>query len=159
MSNAFIRNILCNSYASEFAYGNSPLLSRGPFAFDLPKVESAQVLLKEAVQKLLEKGAVEPVEDDRLPGFYSHLFLIPKRDGGSQPVIDLSYLYQYLQVKHFKMETPTSIMAAMRQNDWATLIDLKDAYFHIPVAKRSRKYLPCVVNGTVYQFQALPFGY
>ena len=55
------------------------------------------------------------------------------------------------------MEMPATIMAAMRQADWAISIDLKDPYFHIPMAKRSRKYLRFVVRGRAYQFRALPF--
>ena len=39
--------------------------------------------LNEAVQKLLEKGAIDPEEDDRSLGFYSRLFLIPKQDSGN----------------------------------------------------------------------------
>ena len=76
--NIFVRNVVCNGYTLEFAEGNSPPLSRVPFAFDPPKVESAQVLLNEVVQKLLEKGVIEAVEDNRLPGFYNCLFLILK---------------------------------------------------------------------------------
>ena len=49
-------------------------------------------------------------------------------------------------------------MVAMRQGDWATSISLKDAYFHIPIAKGYRKFLRFVVNGKAYQFKALPFG-
>ena len=37
-------------------------------------------------------------------------------------------------------------------------LDLKDAYFHIPMAKRSLKYLCFVVHGKVYQFHMLLFG-
>ena len=33
-----------------------------------------------------------------------------------------------------------------------------DAYFHIPIHPASRKYLRFSLEGTVYQFQALPFG-
>ena len=61
------------------------------------------------------------------------------------------YLNQYL-------ETPALIMAAMWQNDWTTSIDLKNAYFHVPVAKRSQKYLRFVINGMSYQFWVLPFS-
>ena len=55
-------------------------------------------------------------------------FLVPKHDG-NRLVINLSCLNQYLEVERFKGETPASVMAAMRRNDWATSIDLKDAYF------------------------------
>ena len=56
------------------------------------------------------------------------------------------------------METPDLIMVVIRQNDWATSIGLKDAYFHIPVAKRSQKYMYFVINGITYHFLALLFG-
>ena len=61
MNNVFVRNAVRNSYMLELCKGNSPPLSRVPFVFDPPKVESAQALLNE---KLLEKGAIEPVEDN-----------------------------------------------------------------------------------------------
>ena len=49
-------------------------------------------------------------------------------------------------------------MAAMRPHEWTTSIDLQDAYFHIPIAPRSQKYMRFVILGRVYQFRALPFG-
>ena len=77
--------------------------------------------LTEAVQKLLEEDAIEPVLDHCSPRFYSHLFLVPKRDGRQRPVIGLSHLNSFLETEHFKRETPATIMAAMRQNDWTNL--------------------------------------
>ena len=56
------------------------------------------------------------------------------------------------------METTASIMVSLRPGEWTTSIDLKDAYFHVPIAKSLRKYLCFVVNDKVYQFVALPFG-
>ena len=76
------------------------------------------------------------VKDTSSPGFYSCLFLVDKRDGGSRSVIDLSILNTYLEPMKFKTETTSSIVAALRQGEWTMSIDLKDAYFHIPVAKR-----------------------
>ena len=37
-------------------------------------------------------------------------------------------------------------------------IDIKDAYLHIPVQARFRKYLRFTVDGVVYQFRTLSFG-
>ena len=56
------------------------------------------------------------------------------------------------------METTESIRAILQQNDWVASIDLKDAYFHIPVAKKHQKYLRFTHRGAVYQYVALPFG-
>ena len=40
-----------------------------------------------------------------------------------------------------------------------TSIDLKDAFFHCPVAERHRKYLRFCFQGECYQYKCLPFGY
>lgn len=81
-----------------------------------------------------------------------------KRSGGWRPVIDLSRLNQYVLCPHFKMETLESIRLSLQKGDWVTSLDLKDAYFHILVHRRSRRYLRFCFNGKVFQFRALPFG-
>jgi hypothetical protein len=51
----------------------------------------------------LDKGAlnkVEPVSGQ----FLSNIFLVPKRDGKSRPVINLKYLNAHIQYDHFKIE-------------------------------------------------------
>ena len=72
-------------------------------------------------------------------------------------MIDLSYLNEFLNIDSFNMETAAAIMTAMRQNNWVTLVDLKDTYFHIMMPHMAMKCLHFVVNGKVYQFCDLPF--
>ncbi|KAI7880022.1 uncharacterized protein EV154DRAFT_540117 [Mucor mucedo] len=38
------------------------------------------------------------------PGFYSTIFVIPKKTGSLRPVLNLKQLNQYMQAPHFKME-------------------------------------------------------
>lgn len=113
--------------------------------------------LQDQVQKLLDKRAIEPVLDQS-PGFYSRLFLAPKKSGEWRPVIDLSTLNGFIITPKFKMETVQSIMASIQPNMWCTSLDLQDAFMHIPVARRHRKYLRFMVRGRAFQFRALPFG-
>ena len=47
---------------------------------------------------------------------------------------------------------------AIQLNDRPFSLDLTDAYLHIPIHHRSRKYLRFTLRGRVYQFKALPFG-
>ena len=56
------------------------------------------------------------------------------------------------------METPRTIREALHQGDHIIQVDLKDAYDHLAVRKKYRKYLRFAVNGTVYQWRACPFG-
>ncbi|PIK38301.1 hypothetical protein BSL78_24866 [Apostichopus japonicus] len=41
---------------------------------------------------------------------------------------------------------------------WASSVDLKDAYLHIPVETRSQNFLAFSYKGKTYKFVALPFG-
>ena len=55
----------------------------------------------EEIRKLLERGAIQEVSEDE--GFYSTLFLIPKKDGQLRPVINLRPLNQFLTVSKWRV--------------------------------------------------------
>lgn len=116
-------------------------------------------ILLEEVQKLLQKRAIEPVPYAEIQeGFYSTFFLVPKKTGDLRPVINLKPLNQYLRTQHFKMDTLSKVLNLTKKGDWAISIDLKDAYFHIPIFQGHRKYLRFCIQGKAYQYTALPFG-
>ena len=46
----------------------------------------------------------------------------------------------------------------MRPNDWLGKIDLKDAYFVIPIWENHRKYLPFLWKDSLLEFACLPLG-
>ena len=106
---------------------------------------------------MMTKGVLEIVSDPD-PDFYSRLVLVEKSSGGRRPVIDLSPLNEFVQQTPFRMETPNSVLLTVRKNDFLASMDLKDAYFQIPVHLSSRKLLRFVSNDAVYQFKALCFG-
>ena len=106
---------------------------------------------------MLAKGALEIARDPG-PGFYSRLFLVEKVTCGWRPVIDLSHLNDFVQLTPFKMETVASVLLSVRERDFLASLDLKDAYFLIPIHGSSRKLLRFMSEGTVYQFKALCFG-
>ena len=56
------------------------------------------------------------------------------------------------------METLSTIQRAVLPGDWLASIDLKDAYFHVPVATDFHKYLRFCVQNQHLQFICLPFG-
>ena len=114
--------------------------------------------LQQAVDALLAKGAIERVHNETSLGFYSRLFLVPKKTGDLRPVIDLSALNRHMLVPHFTMETQGSVRTSIRSQEWAVSIDIRDAYLHVPMHLAVRKYLRFVVNKRVYQFTCLPFG-
>ncbi len=55
------------------------------------------LLLTQELQALLDKGAIERVPlPDRESGYYSRYFLLPKKDGGLRPILDIHGLNRYL---------------------------------------------------------------
>ena len=110
------------------------------------------------ILSLIKKGAVQVVMNQTSPGFYGRLFVVPKASGGWRPVLDLSTLNTFLEAKHFRMETASSIRDAMQPGDWAVSIDLRDAYFHLLIHEADQKFLRFTWRGVVYQFRAVPFG-
>ena len=106
---------------------------------------------------MLSNYALEIVLDPG-PGFYSRLFLVEKVTGGWRHVINLSHLNGFVHQTPFKMETVAFVLLFVREGDFLASIDLKDAYFQIPVHQSSRKLLRFLSEGTVYQFKALCFG-
>ena len=83
---------------------------------------------------------------------------LPGGEGDWRPLIDLSHLNDFVQLTPFKMETVASVLLSVREGDFLASLDLKDAYFQIPIHGSSRKLLRFMSEGTVYQFKALCFG-
>ena len=106
-----------------------------------PKMSQKQTeMIDLEVKTLLEKGAIEPSQNTPNQ-FISHLFLRPKRDGTRRPVFNLKKMNKNVKYEHFKMEGMPAVVDLLRQNDWLTKIDLKDAYFAVNIAPADRKFL------------------
>ena len=135
-----------------------PQLRRSPTVISRYVNPHRNSYLLEALHQLIDKKAVERVQNPRSLGFFNRLFLVPKPNNKWRPILDLSNLNVFLKVEKFKMETPETIRTSLQQGEWVTSVDFKDAYFHIPIQEQSRKYLRFHVQGRTYQFKALPFG-
>ena len=66
------------------------------------------------------------------------MFLVPEKTKNLRPVIELKLLTIFLVSKRFKMETAQRIRS-LDQGMWVLSIDLKDAYFHIPIHSSSQE--------------------
>lgn len=118
----------------------------------------AQVLAEE-VLTLLQKEAIMKVDaSEQLAGFYSMYFLIPKKDAGLRPILDLRRLNSFVKVLPFKMLTTKQIVESIEEGEWFTSLNLKDAYFHVPICPDHRPFLRFAFQGQAYQFKVLPFG-
>ncbi len=144
--------------ATHFSLGGIPPRFDGVQLTVVNSASKASVLQQE-LSSLLLKGAIEEVPQlDIEQGFFSCYFLVPKRDGGLRPILDLRRLNLSLYKGKFKMLTLKTIMSQIQGGDWFVTIDLKDAYFHIQVVRQHRKFLRFAFGGKAYQYKILPFG-
>ena len=119
--------------------------------------ETEQSRLQEEVVKMMEKGAIK-VAAPRKDQFLGHLFLRPKKDGTFRPVLNLKKLNEFVRYEHFKMEGMSMVADLLVKDDWMIKIDLKDAYYCVPIAETHRKFFRFRWKGELYEYQVLPFG-
>ena len=112
-------------------------------------------LVQEEVEKLIQKGAISPVEPVQ-GQFISQIFVVPKKEGKFRPAVNLKALNRSTKRLHFKMEG--LLKDLLQKGDWMASIDLKDAYSSLPVAQKHRPLLRFMWGGQLFQFQCLPFG-
>ena len=74
-----------------------PILSPDPVFFQQPLSQQ----LEEEVARLLSKGVVEEIIPE-CPGYYSRIFLVPKKNGKLRLIIDLSVLNHFVYTETFK---------------------------------------------------------
>ena len=154
-SNPRVVSLLRDGYSLPFR--ERPHLSRFPLVVSKYANPSKSKALVEARLSLTQKRVVEKVLIKSSLGFYNRLFLVPKPNGKWRPILDLSKLNLFLATNTFKMETPETIRLSLQKGEWVTSLDFSDAYFHIPIAQRSRKFLRFHLNVS-YQFTSLSFG-
>ncbi len=117
------------------------------------------LVLEQEVSSLLRKETIEVVPPlDRESGFYSRYFVVPKKDGGLRPILDLRLLNRSVRCLKFRMLTVKQVVSQIRSEDWFVTIDLKDTYFHISILPSHRKFLRFAFRGKAYQYRVLPFG-
>ena len=109
------------------------------------------------ITKLIQKGVLQPVLDE--PGqVISNIFLRPKKDGSYRMILDLTWLNKFIEYQHFKMSGLNTAKEMLRRNCWMASIDLKDAYYSVPIAYQDRKYLRFRWRNVLYQYTVMPNG-
>lgn len=86
-----------------------------------------------------KRGIERVVDHSRL--CLSPIFVIPKRSGKLQMILNMKRINLFIPPVHFRMETLALILPLVRVKDYAVSLDLKDAYLHVPIHPRSRDLL------------------
>ena len=74
-------------------------------------------------------------------------------------ILNLSRLNKFIDTPRFKLVTTATLRNLIPEGAWMGKLDLQDAYLHVPVHPRFRKFLAFSFKGELYYFNALPFGF
>ena len=118
--------------------------------------KEAQIISTE-VNKLLAKRVITKASHSA-GEFVSTVFTRPKKDGSHCLILNLKKLNGYIVYHHFEMDSLQSAVQLMKPNCWMAVLDLRDAYYSVPIATEDRKYLRFGHGGQLYEFVCLPNG-
>ena len=104
-SDRWVLELLSVGYKPTFV--QKPPLTCNPGWFSVGRGHE-QALLTE-IDSMLQKGAIEEVSNPASPGFYTSIFLVPKKNGKLRPVINLKPLNQFILTPRFKMLTTRTL--------------------------------------------------
>ena len=79
-----------------------PKLTRSPTVISCYVNPHMNLYLLETLHQLIDKNAVELVQNQTSLGFFNRLFLVPKPNNKWRPILDLSKLNLFLKVEKFQ---------------------------------------------------------
>ena len=73
-------------------------------------------------------------------------------------ILNLKSFNQHIEYQHFKMDSVWTAIRLMTPSCYMASIDLKDAYYSVPIAESHQKYLKFEWKNMLYQFTCFPNG-
>lgn len=90
--------------------------------------------------------------------YVSNIFLRPKPNNKYRMIIGLSDLNNDIEKHHFKMQHLEVAIDMLDRGSFLVSIDLKDAYYTVPIDPLFRKFLCFQWRVEFFRFMAMPFG-
>ena len=111
------------------------------------------------IDRLLYKKVIEQCEHEK-DELVSPIFIREKSDGdGFRMILNLKKLNEVSEYEHFKMDTFKTVLALIRPGIFMAKLDIKDAYYSVPIREADQKLLKFVFEGRLFKFLVLPNGY
>tara|TARA_R110002050_G_scaffold241151_1_gene377524 strand:- start:1274 stop:3166 length:1893 start_codon:yes stop_codon:yes gene_type:complete len=124
--------------------------------------ETRKGLVQKEVCEMLSLGVIEKV-----PGggpshpftAYSRMIVVPKPHSDKlRPCLDLSEVNKFIPNEGFKMEGIKTAKELLRPGDFLCKVDIKSAYWQVPIARECRDLFRFVHQGTHYRHVGMPMG-
>ena len=108
--------------------------------------EEEKIIIDNEIDIMLDKKVIVETQHE-LGEFMSNISLRPKKDGRFRVILNLKKFNNFVRYKHFKLDCVMTCINMMKENCYMASIDLRDAYYSVPVCSRDQKYLKFEWNG------------
>ena len=114
-------------------------------------------LINAEINNLLQLKVIEKSfhEDGEI---ISPIFTRAKADGSIRIILNLKKMNESVDKEHFKMESIETVLSMVKHNCFMASIDLKHAYYSLPIHPDYQKFLKFYWNGILYCYKVLPNG-
>lgn len=120
-----------------------------------PLSPALQVQVNKEVEKMLADDIIEPSNSP----WASPIVLVKKPDGSYRFCVNYKKLNEVSLPDAYPLPFISSTLDKLREAKYLSTIDIKSAYWQIPVAKESRPLTAFVVpTRGLFQFKRMPFG-
>lgn len=118
-----------------------------------PKI---QELIDKEVKFMLDNDIIEPSKS----AFSFPVVMVPKKEKGSYRFcVDYRQLNKVTKKDAYPLPYMTTILDKLRNAKYLSSVDVKSAFFQVPIANESREYTAFTVPGRgLYHFKRMPFG-
>ena len=109
------------------------------------------------IEKLLEMNVIQYSKEEE-GQVISPIFLVPKSDGTHRLILNLKQFNENVEYEHFKMENLHSATGLMKKDCYMASVDLRHAYYSVPVEPAFTKFLKFEWKGQLFCYTCLPNG-
>lgn len=114
-----------------------------------------QKQINEELEKLLDLGIIEPSTS----AWSSPIILVSKKEGGYRFCVDFRKLNQVTKKDAYPLPYVSTILDRLKGARFLSSLDIKSAYYQIPLKSNSKEYTAFTVPGKgLYHFKRLCFG-
>ncbi|UYV82167.1 K02A2.6-like [Cordylochernes scorpioides] len=108
------------------------------------------------LEKMVKQGIITKIYHETE---WSHpMVVVKKKSGQIRICLDPRKLNQALVRRHFQTPAPSELLHQIPKADYYTVLDVKSAYWHVPVANECRDLLVMATPFGKFRYNRLPFG-
>lgn len=112
-------------------------------------------IIEREISKLLQKGIIVKVSHKK-GQILSSIFLRPKKDGTHTLILNLKRFNESVTHHHFKMDSLFTITKLITRHCYMASLDLKDAYYSVPVCVEHRNFSRFLWENQIYEVSCAP---